>query len=127
MSGRNQDLVKGIYEAFSGGDVDQVMSRLSDDIQFQVSGRGLVSGNYAGKQGVLEFIGKLMELSEGTFGLEVLDVLANEFRAVALTVETARRNGRTLLNRAVHVWEIGNGKCTSFHGYNEEAWDEFWV
>jgi ketosteroid isomerase-like protein len=45
---------------------------------------------------------------------------------VALTRETASRNGQTLDNHAVHVWELRDGKGSRFHGYNEEGWDDFW-
>jgi len=58
--------------------------------------------------------------------LEVLDILANHRHGVTLTIERGQRDGKTLENRAVHVWDIRDGKCAQFRGYNEEAWDEFW-
>ena len=68
-----------------------------------------------------------MKLTDGTFTIELLDILANDRHGVALTMERARRNGRTLENRAVHVWEFADTKARRFTGYNQEVWDDFWV
>jgi ketosteroid isomerase-like protein len=43
-----------------------------------------------------------------------------------LTIERGQRQEKTLENRAVHVWEMRNGRYASFRGYNENVWDEFW-
>ena len=126
MSQTNQETLRTIYDAFSKGDVDTVMVNLSDDIEYHITGRSLVSGDYAGKDEVLRFFTMLMELSDGTFGLEVVDTLTNEARGVVLCNERGKRGGRTLDNRSVHVWEMRDGKGTRFDGYNEEVWDEFW-
>jgi uncharacterized protein len=91
-----------------------------------VSGRSPVSGIYAGKDEVLGLFGKLMERSGGTFRVEALDILANDVHGVVLTFERGQRDGKTLENHAVHVWNFRHGKCAQFRGYNEEVWDEFW-
>jgi ketosteroid isomerase-like protein len=126
MEQSNQKVLETIYRAFGEGDVNTVMGLLTDDVEYRISGRGPVSGRFSGKEEVLGLIGQLMQLSNGTFRLEVLDILANERRGVALTRETASRNGQTLDNHAVHVWELRDGKGSRFHGYNEEGWDDFW-
>jgi len=36
------------------------MGLLTDDIEYHISGRSLVSGDYSGKDEVLGFLGKLM-------------------------------------------------------------------
>jgi ketosteroid isomerase-like protein len=126
MSNANEDTLGTVYDAFTKGDVATVMSLLTDDIKFHVSGRSPVCGDYSGKDEVLGFFGKLMERSGGTFQLEVLDILANDEHGVTLTMERGQREGKTLENRAAHVWDMKDGRCSRFRGYNEEAWDEFW-
>jgi ketosteroid isomerase-like protein len=126
MANANEEMLRTVYDAFTKGDVATVMGLATDDITYHVSGRGRVSGDYSGKGEVLGFFGKLMELSGGTFHLEVLDILANSEHGITLTMERGQREGRTLENRAVHVWDIRDGKCARFRGYNEEGWDEFW-
>lgn len=126
MSHPNEETLRKLYNAFAEGEVDTVMGLLTDDLEAHISGRAQVSGDYRGKEEFLGFIGKLMELSQGTFSIEVLDILANDEHGVTLTMERGQREEKTLENRAVHVWEIRDGKCASFRGYNENVWDEFW-
>ncbi|MGH3536800.1 MAG: nuclear transport factor 2 family protein [Pseudonocardiaceae bacterium] len=113
--------VGSAYEAFAKGDVETVMSLLTDDIEYYVSGRSPVSGTYKGKDEVLGLFGKMMELSGGTFQVEVQDILANDKHGVALTIKRGQRASKTLESRSVHVWDIRDGKCTRFRAYNEEA------
>ena len=93
MSNANADTLRTVYNAFAKGDVATVMGLLTDDIQYHISGRSLVSGDYSGKDEVLGFFGKLMQLSGGTFQLEVLDILANDEHGVTLTMEWGQREG----------------------------------
>ncbi|HZC03259.1 MAG TPA: nuclear transport factor 2 family protein [Gammaproteobacteria bacterium] len=83
----HEDTLRTIYDAFAKGDVETVMSLLTDDIEYHITGRSPVSGNYSGKEEVLGFFGKLMQLSGGTFRLEVEDILANDEHGVALTIK----------------------------------------
>ncbi|MGH8270405.1 MAG: nuclear transport factor 2 family protein, partial [Steroidobacteraceae bacterium] len=53
--------VGSAYEAFAKGDVETVMSLLTDDIEYYVSGRSPASGTYKGKDEVLGLFGKMME------------------------------------------------------------------
>ena len=126
MSHPHEETLSTVYDAFAKGDIETVMGLYTDDIQFHVSGRSPVSGSYSGKDEVLGLYGKMVELSGGTFRVEALDILANDEHGVVLTMERGQRDGKTLENRAVHVWEMRDGKCAQFRGYNEEVWDEFW-
>ena len=72
----HEDPLRTMYDAFAKGDVETVMGLLTDE--YHISGRSPVSGSYSGKDEVLSFVGKLMQLSGGTFRLEVEDILAND-------------------------------------------------
>jgi ketosteroid isomerase-like protein len=126
MSHPHEDTLRAVYDAFGKGDIETVMGLYTHDIEYHVSGRSPVSGVYSGKDEVLGLFGKLMEQSGGTFRVEVLDILANDDYGVVLTFERGQRGGKTLENRAVHVWNFRDGKCAQFRGYNEDVWDEFW-
>src|SRR5207247_1567125 len=91
MSHANEDTLRTVYAAFAKGDVATVMGLPTDDIKYHISGRSLVSGDYSGKDEVLGFFGKLMQLSGGTFQLEVLDILANDEHGVTSTRERGQR------------------------------------
>jgi ketosteroid isomerase-like protein len=126
MPHANENTLRKLYDALGRGDVPTVLGLLADDVRYHIYGRSKVSGDYVGKDEVLGLVGKLVELSGGTFRIQVLDILANDEHGVVLTRETAQHDGKTLDNHAVHVWDVRGGICTRFRGYNEDAWDEFW-
>ncbi|HXZ84097.1 MAG TPA: nuclear transport factor 2 family protein [Myxococcota bacterium] len=124
----NGALIRSAYAAFARGDVQAALSHFADDISWHVPGRGPLSRDYRGRDEVLGFFGHFMELSKGTFQLEVEEVLARGDRVVVLCTESARRGGRSWSSPQVHVWTVKDGKATSFREYcgAEHDEDEFW-
>ena len=124
----NGALIRDAYDAFARGDVQGAMAAFAENILWHVPGRGLLSRDYRGHAEVLGFIQHCMELSDGTFRLQVDDVLARGDRVVVLCTESARRGGRSWSSPQVHVWTVKQGKATSFWEYpgDQQAEDEFW-
>ena len=123
----NEEMLRSVYDAFAKRDMPMVFSRFSDDITFRVPGEGSMSGFYSGKDEVLAYFATMRNRSGGTFTIEILDVLANDRHGVVLTIERAESGGRTLENPTVHVWDLRDGMCTSFIGYDDGTWDAFWT
>ena len=69
-----------------------------------------------------------MELSNGTFRIQIDDVLANEERVIVLVTESAQRNGRRWSSPQVHAWTVKNGKASVFWQFqgDQQTEDEFW-
>jgi uncharacterized protein len=128
MAHPNEDLVRGGYEAFAKGAVETVMARFDEDIVWHIPGRSAIAGDYRGHQGDMEFFGKLMEMTGGTFRLDVHDLLASDDHVVALIRSTAERNGTTRTSNTAHVWHVSDGKATEFWGLSEQPYedDDFW-
>jgi ketosteroid isomerase-like protein len=128
MGHPNEDALRKGYDAFGRGDIETVMGLFTDDIQWHVPGDSQISGEYSGKEGVGTFFGKLMELSDGTFRVDVHDVLANDEHGVGLVVLRAERNGKTLAVNDAHVWHVANGKFSEFWScvFDLEALNTFW-
>ena len=124
----NGALIRNAYDAFSRGDIPGAMAAFAEDILWHVPGRGPLSRDYRGHAEVLGFFGRFMELSGGTFRLQVDDVLAQGERIVVLCTTSARRGGRSWSSPQVHVWTVKGGKATAFREYAgaEQAEDEFW-
>jgi len=121
-------LIKSAYEAFSRGDIPGAMAAFAEDIFWHVPGRGPLSRDYRGHAEVLAFFGHFMELSRGTFRLQVDDVLARGDLVVVLCTESAQRGGRSWSAPQVHVWTVKDGKATAFREYegDQQGDDEFW-
>ncbi|HSG65390.1 MAG TPA: nuclear transport factor 2 family protein, partial [Gammaproteobacteria bacterium] len=78
-----------------------------------------LAGSHRGKQAILGFLARVQALSAGSFGLELIDVLANDERAVALFRGHAKRNGLTLDNPTCLHMRIANGRIA-------ELWEFVW-
>ena len=128
MAHPNEESLRSGYEAFTRGDINAVFALWADDIKFHVPGKNPLSGDYNGKEQVGGFLTKLMELSGGTFSLEVHDVLANDEHAAGLVKLRAERNGKTLNANDVHVWHVSDGLFTEFWSHLDDLYifDEFW-
>ena len=124
----NAALIKSAYDAFSRGDIPGAMAAFAEDIFWHVPGRGPLSRDYRGHAEVLGSFGHFMELSRGTFRLQVDDVLAKGDRVVVLCTESAQRGGRSWSAPQIHVWTVKDGKATVFWEYegDQQGDDEFW-
>lgn len=124
----HEQLLRKGYEAYERGDVEAVMALFADDIQWHSPGRNPISGDYKGKDELLAFFGKKMELSNGTFRESMEDVLANDNQAIGLVTFLAERGAMSLQMRTVHVVQIQEGKVTEFREYysDQHVWDAFW-
>jgi ketosteroid isomerase-like protein len=124
----NAKLIREGYEAFGKGDIPAVVAVWAVDIAWHVPGRSPLAGDYRGADEILGFFGKIQERSEGTFRLEMHDLLASEDHVVALVNEIGHRGERSLNAPATHVWHVRDGKATEFWAMAADAYatDEFW-
>jgi ketosteroid isomerase-like protein len=106
MSHPHEETLRTVYDAAVKGDMERVIGLLTDDIEFRIFGRSPVSGSYSGKDEILRFFGKLTATYGNTFRLEVQDILVNDKRGVALTLERGESGSKKMENRAVHVYAI---------------------
>jgi ketosteroid isomerase-like protein len=129
MTPSNAEILGSGYEAFARGDVPAVLAVFSEQITWHVPGRSPLAGDYTGHEEVVGFFQALGERSNGTFHLDVHDILDNgKDKVVVLVTEHAERNGAVLAASAVHVWQFEDGKATSFQNFDGDNYelDEFW-
>ncbi|MEU9497709.1 nuclear transport factor 2 family protein [Streptomyces sp. NPDC048196] len=124
----NRELIVGAYGAFGAGDIPTVLRSFAEDITWHVPGRSPLSGDYRGHQELVGFFGRVMELSGGSFRIQIDDVLTDESRVVVLCTVSAERNGRTWSSPEVHAWEVADGKAVAFREFqgDQQTEDEFW-
>jgi uncharacterized protein len=128
MTNANEYLIRGGYEAFSAGDFNAVLALLADDVIWHAGGSNQLAGDYHGPQEVMELFGRLLELTDGTFRLDVHDVLANDTHGVVLVTTRAERDGQPMASRRVDIWHLADGKATEFWTFSEDQaqLDEFY-
>jgi len=122
-------LIRRAYQDFESGDLDLLRVVMAPDVVWHEPGRSILAGDYKGPEAVLEFLGQLKARSNGTFKVEVLDVLSEPERAVVFQRETATRNGKCLDVIAAVDFEIHHQKITEVTVYHADIYefDEFWT
>src|SRR5438445_10526920 len=112
MAHPNVDLLNKGYDAFEKGDLDTLRHLFTDDVVFHVTGRSPLSGDYRGQDEVFGFFGKLVELTGGTFKLDVHSILADDEHGTVLSTTTAQRESKSLSEKTVDVFHFADGKVT---------------
>jgi hypothetical protein len=121
--------VRELFAAFRRGDVAAVSAVFSDDAVWHFPGRrGALAGSHRGRAAILRFLARVVELTRGSFHLELEDVLANDRAAVAFFRGHAERDGRRLDNPTCLRMRLDGIHVVELH---EFVWDlehveEFW-
>ena len=128
MGGSNAQIIRKAYDDFATGDVPAVFAVLDARMIWHVPGHSPLSGTYTGHEQIGGFFARTMELSAGTFRIEVHQVLADDDLVVVLVTVSARRNGASASFPEVHVWRMRNGKVIEFREFqgDEQREDQFW-
>jgi ketosteroid isomerase-like protein len=91
--------VAGVREALSAydrGDFDTLRSFLADDIVWHVGGNHPLSGDYRGRDAVVDYCARALGLTDGTLKGEPLEILVDDRHAGVFNHVTGERNGRRL-------------------------------
>jgi ketosteroid isomerase-like protein len=125
----NAELFRRGYTAFQSGDLDTVRSLFTPDIEWTTPGRNRFAGVRRGVDEVINLFVQQMQETNGTFHVDVHDILANDEHAVALATVSGERNGKKLNDRYSHVVHIKNGRVAEswILDENPDAVDEFWA
>lgn len=128
MAHPNEELLRKGYDAFDKGDMDTIASLFADDIVGHFGGKSQIAGDYKGIQEILGALGKLAELSGGTFKETVHDIVVNDRHGVVLADVTAQRDGKTYNQKSVEVYHLEGGKVTEFWAWieDQDADKAFW-
>lgn len=121
MAHPNEDLLRRGYAAFAAADMDTVFAMVADDIVWHAGGSNQLSGTYRGLQEFMGFLGKLVELTGGTFRQDIHDILANDTHGVVLATVYVERDGVQKSVREAQIWHIADGKAKEFWAFPEES------
>jgi uncharacterized protein len=102
------------YAAFAKGDFATLNDLFAEDIMWHEPGRNQLAGDFRGREAVYELFGRLMELTGGSFHLDLQTVFADDERAVSLVVATTSRGGRTITSYDAHIFHLRDGKVVEF-------------
>ncbi len=126
----NATLLRGLFTAFREQNIAAIQEVITSDTVWHFPGRdGQLAGSHQGHEGIFRFLARVTELTGGTFGLEIEDVLANDASAVVFFRGHGSRNGRELDNPTCLKVLLSDGKATQIWEFvwNLYAVDEFWA
>lgn len=87
--------IRQLYDAFNRRDFETVLKLYADDIVLYAPGRNQISGTYHGRDEVLKFWNKHVELTGGTFHPQVLAVAETDEHVVVIADVNAERGGKS--------------------------------
>ena len=114
----NLETVRRGYAAFSGGDMDTLMTLYSDDAVHIVPGSSKVSGSHKGKDSILGLYGALFELSGGTLQIQLDHVLSDGGnRVVSIHTSTMDKDGETFTQTESLLFTFVDGKVAEIQDF----------
>lgn len=125
----NEALVRGIFAAFARKEGFALRGLFAEDAVWTVPGRSVMAGTYDGREEIFRFLARLPKETDGTYGSELLDVLASDERAAALYRARGRRRGRELELDQVLLFRIADGLVRQVLALpsDPEAFEAFWA
>jgi uncharacterized protein len=129
MAHPNVDLLKGFLDAYDANDREAVGRSLAEDAVWHVGGTHRFSGNYRGRDAILEYFDRVGSETGGTLRLEPIELMANEDRGAAFLRVTGEREGKRLAVTMAEAFQFdGEGRIREFwaHATDQNAIDAFW-
>ena len=125
----NERIVRRIFDAFARKEGLALRGLFDEDAVWSVPGRGVMAGTYRGREAIFRFLSKLPRETDGTYGSELIDVLASEDRAAALYRARGTRHDRTLELDQVLLFRIEGGLVRHVLALpsDPDAFETFWA
>jgi len=103
--------VHNYQTAMAKGDYANGSKVFDPEVTYTVPGNNILSGTYKGPQEVMGYLGKLMELTQGSYGISEMHWLVNENDQVVLFIKNyADLRGEHYEWEETILFEFRNGK-----------------
>lgn len=115
----DEQVIRQLYDAFNSHNFEVVVKLYADNVRLICPGRSRVSGEYQGREGVLDFWNKQFAISENTFNATVLAVVESDEHIVVITDVGLQRSGKTYAwRRLLHfvMYDARVKECWIFEG-----------
>jgi ketosteroid isomerase-like protein len=125
----NERLLREGYAAFAAGDLATIERLFHPRVIWHAQRLGQLGGDHIGWPAVAEFFGQSMQLTRGTFHIDVLELLSNANAAAAVVQSMGERDGKKLNDRQVHLFHIEHGRVVEIWQFvgDGHATENFWA
>jgi ketosteroid isomerase-like protein len=116
----NATRIRELFAAFRSGDVAAIEQGLDPEAVWHFPGRrGRLAGSHRGRDAIFAFLLDVQAATGGTFGLDLIDVLANDVHAAVFFRGHATRAGKSLDNPTCLRIRLLDGRV-------REVWEFVW-
>lgn len=125
----NVESLNGFLQAYASRDPDRMGALLAEDAVWHVGGTHRFSGDYRGREAILDYFRRVDAETAGTMRLEPVELLANERRGAAFLRVTALRGERELDVTMAEAFQFDDdGRIREFwaHATEQDAINRFW-
>jgi ketosteroid isomerase-like protein len=111
MSTQTKEMIRDLYSALSGGNVEALLNAMTDDVNWYSPGGAPYDGHHMGRDAVRRYFSEF-ERAVRLDQFDVDDVLEDGDRVVVLGREraTVKETGRDFSTRFAHVYRLRKGK-----------------
>jgi ketosteroid isomerase-like protein len=112
--------IKQLFAAFRDGDLVTIQAMIPEDAVWHFPGRrGQLAGDHRGREAIFRFFLNVQALTNHSFRLDLIDVVANDEHAVALFRGHGWRDGKQLDNPTCLRIRLQAGQIA-------EVWEFVW-
>ena len=126
----NAQRIRALFAAFHARDLAAIREAIPERAVWHFPGRqGALAGTHAGRDAILAFLAQVVALTQGSFRLELEDVIANDRSAAVFFRGHGARAGRTLDNPTCLRMRIEAGQIVEIWEYVWDLYavDAFWA
>lgn len=125
----NAATIRAMFDAFARKDGIPLRGLFTEDAHWTVPGDGIMAGTVSGRDEILRFLGRLPRETNGTYGSELIDVLASEERAAAVYRAYGEREGRSIDIVQVLLFRLEDGRIREALALPSDpgAFEAFWA
>ena len=125
----NVTTVREMFAAFRSNDLSAILGAIPESLVWHFPGRGGgLAGSHRGREAVLGFLARVMELTGGTFHLDLEDIVGGDRHVIALFRGRGTRGAKALDNPTCLRIRFEGGRPAEIHEYVWDLYavDDFW-
>ncbi|HJU50908.1 MAG TPA: nuclear transport factor 2 family protein, partial [Acidimicrobiia bacterium] len=129
MTHPNVERLEAFLGAYADHDPQRIGAALTEDAVWHVGGTHRLSGDYRGREAILDYFGRVGAETAGTLRLDPIELMANEERGAAFLRVTGEREGHHLDVTMAEAFQFdGAGRIREFwaHATDQDAINRFW-
>jgi uncharacterized protein len=126
----NVERLRRFLDAYGRRSRQELADLLTEDAVWHVGGTHRLSGDYRGRDAILDYFDAVQRETDGTLKLEAIELLSSDTRGAAFLRVTGSRGGKTLgVVMAEAFVFTPDGLIREFwaHASDQKAIDAFWA